>query len=152
MQLSLSSPCLIFSLSRTFSVSSLSIVVHFFWRGHGFGRVGQDGCLATWSWRSGVWFSVGVDRVGRDRRAVEIDVVRGFWSTWFMGFDRRWRSEWFVGFDWVVEIGWVVTRLVWIQIGWFGGGVVIRAGSRPRPKALPKNKKTLRKKGPTFHS
>ena len=44
-----------------------------------------------------MWFSVGVDRVGR---AVEIDMVRGFLLR-------------------------VVTGLVWIQIGWFGGGVVI---------------------------
>nr|POE76343.1 hypothetical protein CFP56_34511 [Quercus suber] len=47
-------------------------------RGRGSRGVGRDGGSAVWSWWSGVWFSVVVDQAGRDRRAVENDVVRDF--------------------------------------------------------------------------
>ena len=53
-------------------------MVHFFWRGRGSNRVGQDGGFVAGSWRSRAWFDVVVNRVGQDHRTVEIGVVRGF--------------------------------------------------------------------------
>jgi len=58
------------SLSITEVSHGLSLISH--------RSVGQDGGLATWSWQSGAWFDVVVDRVGQDRRAVKIGVVCGF--------------------------------------------------------------------------
>ena len=76
----------------------------------------------------GRWVNLmGLYPMGRDHRVVEIDVVRGFWSAWFVGFDRVVRGFWLssgfcmVGL-WILDSDWLVWVGVVMVCWWCGGG------------------------------